>query len=114
MPYQEGDELHDLEEMVALNIQEYTAHWSPEIKIFPNPFSNDVYFDLSQIQYTKSLSLAIYDIQGKLVKKLENNTSGQSHWNGTNANSQQVPNGLYFLSILVDGKQHLSKPLVKS
>jgi len=113
MPYQNGDELFDLEEMVALNIQDYISDWSPEVKVFPNPFSNELFIDLSQINYAEGLTLAVYDIQGKLVKRLVQSESQQSIWNGTDENGDFVSNGLYYLSILIDGKEHLSKPLVK-
>lgn len=113
MPYQEGDELHDLEEMVALNLQEYTAYWTPEIKVFPNPFTDEIFIDLSQLNYQKSLSLAVYDLQGKLVQRLSHQTGQNAVWDGKNSLGVAVPNGLYYLSVLVDGTQHLSKPMVK-
>ena len=114
MPYQNGDELHDLEEMVALNIQEYTAHWSPDIQFYPNPFTKTLSIDVSQVAYSQSITLAIYDLQGKLVKRLKHNHNEVVVWHGEDTTGAQVMSGMYYLSILVDGKQHLSKPLVKN
>lgn len=113
MPYQQGDELHDLEQMVALNLQEYTQHWATEITVFPNPFSNSVKIDLSEVAYMKSISLAVYDVQGTLVKRLIYTQDEPVIWDGTNAMGSQVAPGMYYLSVLVDGNKQLSKPLMK-
>jgi hypothetical protein len=113
MPYQAGDENYDLEEMVALNLTEYLQQDSREIKMFPNPFSHEVSFDLSKIAYSSSLSTAIYDTQGKLIKILNFNGQELIIWDGKNNLGAEVPSGVYQLSILVDGNKHLSKPIVK-
>lgn len=113
MPYQSGDENHDLEQMVALNIQDYVQNWSPEIKVFPNPFNHQLTIDLSSVIFQKSLTLAIYDMQGKLLKNLKNTDEKIIVWDGLNNSGESVEGGLYYLSILVDGVRHLSKPIVK-
>lgn len=113
MPYQEGDELHNLEEMVALNIQDYTTHWSPEIAVFPNPFTDEIFIDLSQLSYEQNLSLAVYDHHGKLIQRLPHQLGQNAVWDGQNSIGVSVPSGLYYLSVLVDGRHHFSKPMVK-
>lgn len=113
LPYVEGDELHDLEQMTSLSLDEFMHHWSSDIKIHPNPFSNHVNIDLSQVSFQKGLSIAIYDTQGKMIKRLNHQNETQLIWDGTNQLSEQTNPGMYYVSILIDGKQNISKPIIR-
>jgi len=116
MPYLPGDENHDLGAMVALNLQEYFSESPSPIRIFPNPFDNYLTLDLTMISFSKQASIAIYDTQGKLIKRLDNlSPEGDKiiHWDGTSTNNEMVNNGVYYVSILVDGVTHLHRAVVK-
>jgi hypothetical protein len=70
---------------------------------YPNPFnpSTTISFDVPGNSGKPShVTLVIYDIRGKLVKKLidlDFNPGIQTAiWNGTDEHGQQVPSGLYF------------------
>jgi hypothetical protein len=116
MPYQAGDENHDLEAMVALNLQDFIAEDNPQISVYPNPFTHTVTINLSQVQMAQHSALAIYDVQGKLIKRLPNlNSTGSSVvvWDGSDVDNKLVQNGVYYLSVLVDGKTWITKALIK-
>jgi hypothetical protein len=116
MPYQAGDENHDLGAMVALNLEAFVSDDNPQIKVYPNPFSHSLTLDLSSINMSQQATIAIYDTQGKLIKRLPNLTPGDNSnivWNGTDAQNQMTQNGVYYVSILVDGKVWLTKAVVK-
>ena len=71
-------------------------------KVRPNPVNPTatVTFRLSQ---PGRVRVAIYDLQGRLVKTLldENRTAGDQTvmWNGSSARSATVPSGVYFVKI---------------
>jgi len=70
---------------------------------YPNPFNNNTVIEYD-IPVNTEVSLKIFDLQGRLVKKLVNNltTSPGKYivvWNGTNDRNREVPSGLYFFQI---------------
>ncbi len=71
---------------------------------FPNPFnpSTNIKFSLAQ---TGPVTVAIYNVQGQLVKTLVQNNVMQSgyhviHWNGKNLSGEQVGSGVYIYRIM--------------
>ena len=82
---------------------------------YPNPFNPN-----TQIQFSlgkdEIISLQIYDIQGRVVQSLINNSytlAGyhQITWGGTNSMGIQVPSGMYFYK-LESEHQTLTKKMV--
>lgn len=69
---------------------------------FPNPFNplTTISFDLP---YTERVKLSIYDVQGRLVKTLvdESRLAGKHAvtWNGRNNRGTKVKSGVYFLRL---------------
>ncbi|MBD3638089.1 MAG: T9SS type A sorting domain-containing protein [Crocinitomicaceae bacterium] len=116
MDYQAGDENVNVDSLTTefLSLNEPTEEAS-FATAYPNPFklSTDITYQLSTSGY---VSIYIYDIQGKMVKKLvsEQQPSGVQKvtWNGTNDAGENVKTGMYFYSALVDG-QHFSGKLLK-
>jgi hypothetical protein len=83
----------------------------------PNPFnmSTTITYDVPNMnQGAVAVRLAIYNIQGQLVRTLEDQqrTAGRYtvHWNGTDNSGSQVASGVYFYK-LVAGDVALSKKL---
>jgi hypothetical protein len=116
LPYQAGDENHDLEAMVALNLEEFVNHENPQIIAYPNPFTHSITLDLSSVNISQQATIAIYDTQGKLIKRLPNLLPGDNSailWDGTDAQNQMTQNGVYYVSILVEGSAWLHKAVVK-
>ena len=82
---------------------------------FPNPFnpSTNIDFILGQEEL---ISLNIYDINGRFVHSLTENTlfpSGHHNivWNGKNSSGSQVPSGIYFYK-LTGNTQTITKKMV--
>lgn len=69
---------------------------------YPNPFnpSTTIKFEMQQKQHVK---LEIFDITGKLIRKLiDNEMNAGLHelsWNGKDADGNQVNSGMYFYSL---------------
>jgi hypothetical protein len=113
LPYEEGDELHDLEEMVSLSLEEYLPNEASLIRTYPNPFDESIEIDLGSIPYEKSISIAIYDAQGRCVRKrliVENNSA---KWDGKTDSGIEATSGVYYVSVLVDGNNALSTSVIK-
>jgi hypothetical protein len=74
---------------------------------YPNPFNPSVtlVFDLDSSQ---DVLLAIYDVQGKLVKRLVKGfqTAGthEVRWDGTDGIGNTKPSGVYFVSLKWEGR----------
>lgn len=72
---------------------------------FPNPFNprTTIQFDLP---VSASVALAIYDVNGRLVRTLVDGTMEAGYhqliWDGTDANGQAVKSGVYFYRVSTD------------
>ena len=71
-----------------------------DLQVFPNPFSS-----LIKINYTlkeqTNLKLSIYDLNGKLMKTLEDQQKPagiySKEWNGKSDDNVSLPAGIYLL-----------------
>ena len=102
----------------SMNIDRSAALLPDEFELsqnFPNPFNPN-----TQIQFSlgknEIISLQIYNIQGRVVQSLINNSytlAGyhQITWDGTNSMGIQVPSGMYFYK-LESEYQTLTKKMV--
>ncbi len=74
----------------------------------PNPFraSTQLTFAIPQAEHVQ---LAVYDVAGRLVRVLaDEEMAGGRHglsWDGTDADQQPVPNGVYFYRLLRPGRE---------
>jgi len=79
---------------------------------FPNPAPGETQIGFG-IPHSARVTLAIYDQQGRRVRELVNgNLPAGDHrvlWDGRDAAGRQVPNGLYFYRLLVEGKKLTGK-----
>jgi hypothetical protein len=113
MVYQAGDEDVNVDSLttIFLSEQDYSL-LNSEISVYPNPFteSTSINFNLNKASF---VSLYIYDLQGKIINKLERNnlSSGEYNydWNGNNSKGNKVANGVYFYSMMIDGKHYSGK-----
>ena len=116
MLYQTGDETINIDSLttIFLNVQD-KAVMNSKITTFPNPFTETIAlnFNLNQSSF---VSLSIFDLQGRLIQKLNHNVlpSGEHNliWNGKNNSQQSVKSGVYFYSLVIDGI-HYSGKLIK-
>jgi len=90
-------------DMTSAN-QDFPAH--PSLRAWPNPFNpqTTLHFDLPT---TGEVVLAVYDVQGHLVKTLVRETlvaGNYSHtWNGTDVQDCSLAGGLYFARLSFAG-----------
>ncbi len=115
MLYQPGDENINVDSLTTLFLDVRDAELlNEQVAVFPNPFNKytAITFNLNQAAYT---SLFVYDMQGKLVQNLfQGQLSSGEHkmeWDGRNFNGDKVQPGIYFYSMMINGK-HFSGKIV--
>lgn len=69
-----------------------------EIQIYPNPTEGDLNISISNVSYDNQISVALYDMNGKLIRK--ENTATER----VNINISDAPNGIYIMQIMIDEK----------
>jgi hypothetical protein len=116
LPYQAGDELHNIEEMTTLSLTEYVQSTNMGLTVYPNPFSNSTQIQFNEVLPQQRVSISIYDQQGRLVKSLGQGIlleTGEISWDGTSSKGNIVEPGIYYVSALVEGQHVLNGKLVK-
>ena len=70
----------------------------------PNPFSGsmNVQFYLAQ---EETVTLALYDLQGRLVKTIQSNAILAAGTHNITVESQNLPNGVYICSLITESRQ---------
>ncbi len=82
------------------------------IKVFPNPFSNEINIKINNINNIKNV--IITDILGKEVKHftIQKGANGSFKWNGKSDNGENLPSGVY-LCRFISNNQNKSIKLIK-
>ena len=80
---------------------------------YPNPFNSNIQIPYSVYSST-TISLAIYDIHGRLIQRLINNDQHmpgdyEVTWDGYNKERKEVSSGIYFLVLRYGGFQTSQK-----
>jgi len=112
MPYMNGDENYDLEELMSASLAEYLPEDPNGIMTFPNPFRESVQIEFKEPFESGDL-LSIYSSAGDIICKL-NPLIGTKEliWDGKNSNGEIISSGVYYLSARIKGKVY-SKKLLK-
>jgi hypothetical protein len=80
---------------------------------FPNPFGTSTTIALALPRGSEGIDIAIYDIEGRLVKRLLDGgpglTEAQVTWDGTDASGAPVASGVYFYRVTADGASAFRK-----
>lgn len=96
-----------------------------ELRSYPNPFTDEVVFSFVNGQLSEDLSvtLEVFDVMGRCVARLEEQTSSVSgvvppiHWSGRNNNGGELHPGVYLYRLSVTdeaGKtKTVARPMVK-
>lgn len=118
MAYQAGDENYDMEALMSASLEEQIPEDGSPISIYPNPFNESTNIVHPGIKAGDVVSVYIYDYQGKLIKKLLQSTTSTNNgfhvaWDGTSDSNANVRNGVYFVSINING-QNITKQLIKN
>ena len=69
-----------------------------EIQIYPNHTEGDLNINISNVRYDNQISITLYDMNGKLIRK--ENTATER----VNINISDAPNGIYIMQIMIDEK----------
>lgn len=75
---------------------------------YPNPHKGETVIEYFIPEYTKSGQIQIFDISGKLIKNVSINKKGSGQ---VNLSSNNIPNGQYTYSLLLDGKVASTKKM---
>jgi len=110
LPYEEGDEDLDIENLISLSTEELIVEEDSEIKVYPNPAEESVRIDLG-LENASRVSLYIYDYAGKLVEKLVDKQTLSSAESEVTWNSSLAEAGVYYYSAMVDGVPY-SGPII--
>ena len=84
-------------------------------KNFPNPFNSStiISFTIPAALANSNAELSLYDIQGRLVKRLfsQKFPTGNfaTRWDGTSSNGSTVATGVYFYHLVVGNQQQVGK-----
>jgi hypothetical protein len=105
--YQPGDELIDLESLLNLGIPTSEAN-SNEWYIYPQPTENSTHIVPPSIAIGDQVSLFVYDSEGRLIRKLLENSVISApfnglEWDGKNEAGTTVSSGVYLLSLAKNG-----------
>lgn len=115
LPYQLGDELMNVDSLNQIWFDEMAQYASVDeqetegfnLSIFPNPTNGKTTISIKLIENSE-VSAAIYDSKGRKVSDInKGNLSVGRHlllWDGTFNNGKRVDQGVYYLSMLVNGK----------
>jgi len=92
---------HTIDSKVNTSISTQVSN--QEIRVYPNPFSDQVSFDFSNLKKSEQPVLRIYDLYGRLLVEKVAGSDQSSNWNGRDMTGLLVPNGLYIYSIELNG-----------
>ncbi len=114
LPYEQGDENYNIEEMTSLSVEEMLVNpIDPNLTVYPNPMTHQVTVDVKGSVNENTLSATVYDLSGRKVsdlargKKFTGTTSLK--WNGENEQQAEVDNGVYIVSVVLNGERHHHK-----
>lgn len=103
-------------QLIAIDINLLSANSAKadEIKVYPNPFSNNIYFEYNSAN-NESFELNIYSISGKLVyhkNNIKQSATGQNRFM-LSAEENQLVDGIYFYEIKEGAKIKSGKIVLK-
>lgn len=82
---------------------------------YPNPICDHVRFSYV-LKHTERVRLAVYDVQGRLVRELTNADmepgSYTIDWNGQDVRGNTIAAGVYFCTLILDSKDYVEKIVV--
>jgi hypothetical protein len=121
MEYWDGDEFVNVDSLNnlyldQLGIEEEESGAEMGLRAYPNPFDNSIAIDYNLVNSTY-VSIFIYDMAGKLVKKLQQGdqeAGAQSVvWDGSDENGSPVSNGVYHYSMRANGSVYSGRIIKK-
>ena len=100
----------------SIQIKSYESSEISLLQNFPNPFNSETKI-IFLLPSPQKVSLTVYDISGKVVKRLLNNEALEAKyyhvtWDGSNSQNRFVSSGTYFLQLSADSGQKIIKMLL--
>jgi hypothetical protein len=77
----------------------------------PNPYGNTTNIQFNIPKNSTSAQIVFFNEQGMILNSVEINTKGRGQ---LNVNAEMLENGLYFYSLIIDGKKVDTKKMVKA
>jgi hypothetical protein len=112
MPYMNGDENYDLQELMSASLGDYMEEDLNGIVSYPNPFQENICIEFKD-PFEISDQIFVYSSSGDFICKLDPIVGASKVlWDGKNSNGQNVSKGAYYLSARIKGKAY-SKKLLK-
>lgn len=119
MAYEEGDEFINVDSLNTLYLETlYAAEeelTEKNITVYPNPFETNINIEYN-LNENSFVSLFIYDLNGKVVRKLYRGEQQQGvqtvSWDGKSDSGAEVSTGMYNYSMLIEGR-HYSGRIIK-
>ena len=82
------------------------------VNCYPNPFSNDMSIIINPSDFKSIATIKIYGLDGRLHRIIETQKS-LTHWDGKNQNGSLLPQGIYTVNVVVNGKVFNNKVIKK-
>lgn len=111
MGYWPGDELINIDSLntTYLSTMEERSKVDNGVSVYPNPFNQNITIEYN-LDVKSTVVIYIYDLNGKVVKKLfrgeQQAGNQQVIWDGSSTLGNEVINGLYFYSMLINGQAY--------
>jgi len=81
-----------------------TDEFRLDIQAFPNPFVEQLFINID-LQAASEVSIAIYDVTGKMVQAVASNKQMESGKHQVEIQTDNYAPGLYLCQVIIDGKQ---------
>jgi hypothetical protein len=103
-----------VEEITGVNIDEESIEWDDVLSVYPNPFNSITTVTLKDSK-GGDVSIGIYDITGRLIRKLEtiNKEGGEirAAWDARDNSGKEVSSGVYFARVKTPQAVNIKKLL---
>ena len=110
MPYMTGDENYNMDSLMDLSSLSLIEQnqLNSVFSVYPNPFSNGLNIYSSDVNSGDQISVYVYNSQGQIVSRLLHKHALPTdelkiEWDGKSDDGNEMSNGIYFLSINVNG-----------
>ncbi len=110
LPYQNGDENYNIDSLMNLNTASILENNfnNSIISVYPNPFSEELTLQFKEQKTGDIVSVIIYDLNGKVIRKIAKNlvlttSDTEIRWDGKNEQGEKVQQGIYFISVNLNG-----------
>lgn len=120
MVYSPGDEDINVDSLTQVYLSDNTLSVDDKtstIKVYPNPFKDVTTFEY-ELTEDEFISIFLYDTRGRLIRKLiqEKQQKGLHtvDWNGKSDQNTKVNPGVYYYSILINGKHTANKVILRN